>query len=77
MKQITMAEKRYGQYADECVASSLKACSGSVGGGSEVLVIMVLDVYNYSTNENGITKTLNSIRSDTDHIPCVLLEKKP
>ena len=41
MKRIVMAEKRYGVYANDNVVSSLKASSGSVGGGSEGLVIEI------------------------------------
>lgn len=38
--KITLTEKRFFEWHEDDIAVSLRACSGSYGGGSEVLVIM-------------------------------------
>ena len=35
----TVTEKRYGEYYEDDKSVTLRSCSASVGGGSEVLVI--------------------------------------
>ena len=39
MEQSTFTEKSFGQYEQDGISVTIRACSASVGGGSEVLVI--------------------------------------
>ena len=44
MKQITLTEKRYFEWYEDDVSVTLRNCSGSYGGGSEVIVISYIPI---------------------------------
>lgn len=81
MDKITYTEKRFFEWHEDEVSVSIRACSGSYGGGNEAFVVDELipsvlepigaDLYNQTTTGN-VSKTLNSIKSDSDHVPCVI-----
>lgn len=54
------------------ICTTLPASMG-MGGGYVPMIVIGIDFYN-QTMTGEISKCMNSIRSDSDHTPCVLVE---
>ena len=64
---VASAMQAIGEYKDCGVSSSLKQRDYKDGTD---LVVQGIDLYN-QTETGNVSKTLNSARSDSDHVPCV------
>lgn len=86
------ATTSHGEQADNMQAIGFDGYNGDITGNKEatlgincgmttgrngVLVKKVIGVDLYNQNlTGGVSKTLNSIATDSDHIPCVLIKKE-
>ena len=78
MKQKTLTEKRFFEWHEDDVSVTLRnmpntsGIHGSWWGGYIPMIVIGVDLYNQCTT-GGVSKTLNSIATDADHVPCVVI----
>lgn len=72
MPMILDSNQNHAKAKDAEVINALTASAGE-GGGHIPMVVEPLgvDLYNQSTT-GSVSKTINSIKSDSDHVPCVI-----
>jgi DNA (cytosine-5)-methyltransferase 1 len=75
MGLIVLESNQNHATAKETEAVNSLPASMGMGGGYVPMVVEGADLYNQSTTGE-VAKTLNSIKSDSDHVPCVISASK-
>lgn len=72
MPMILESNQNHATAKDTEVCTTLSSSMG-MGGGYVPMVVEPIgaDLFNQTTTGN-VSKTLNSIKSDSDHVPCVI-----
>ena len=70
---VTIIQRRFSNVNtfDNEISPTLEAGAGE--GGNNMPMVMGCDLYNQTITGN-VSKTLNAIKSDSDHVPCVCFE---
>lgn len=70
---VLYSNQNNAQAKDTEVCPTLPASMG-MGGGYVPMIVIGVDLYN-QTLTGGASKTLNAIRSDSDHTPVVIIKE--
>lgn len=68
------SNQNHATITDNGICPSLPASMG-MGGGYVPMVVMGIDFYNQSITGD-VAKSLNNAATDSDYIPCVMIEVK-
>jgi len=69
---VLESNQNHATITDTGICPTLSAGMG-MGGGLIPMVVIGLDAYNQCTTGD-VSKSLNSAATDSDHIPCVMIE---
>lgn len=83
-REVFDGSRRHGYQSLGELCETIQAAYGTGGGNTPIVLekrlikprlVIGIDFYNQEVTGE-ISKTLNSIRSDSDHVPCVLIKSE-